>query len=186
MTSSHEPRLDARSGFTLLEVLISTLLLSLMVSMVVPSTTFLSQSGEVMVSHLEQDRDGRVFIELISRDLRRTTDLTFFQRDSVNSNRRLTLTTIEADGSTATIEYRYRQRTDHVDRRVNGGTRERILEDVTAFSFGFFNSSGATTTTAADIKMVSVNFTFRDSVIDQNIEESMESANIVLRNRAVN
>lgn len=81
---------------------------------------------------------------------------------------------------------RVRYRRDDVTRSVNGGTSETVLEGIPSLRYTFYDSNGTATTTEADIKMVAISMSFEQSVVDVDVEDTVESARVVLRNRAVN
>lgn len=96
-----------RTGLTLIEIMFSMVLFLMLVSMMIPAATYLSHSGEVMVSNVSHHGESRRFLERLGLDFRVTTDLSVSQPGGTESDTVLTLTTMDASGSSHTVVYQY-------------------------------------------------------------------------------
>jgi type IV pilus assembly protein PilW len=85
----------------------------------------------------------------------------------------------DADGGNATINdssdehivYTFDSANKQIKRAYGavGATQEVIANNIESFTFGYLDSSGAATTTAANIRQVSLNITARTSKPDPNL-----------------
>ena len=186
MSTSLAPSHKRASGLTLVEILFSLVLFLMLVTMMIPAATYLSHSGEVMVSNVSHHGEARRFLEQLGLDLRVTTDLSVTQTDGTTSDTVLTLTTMDPSGASHTVVYQYLHELDQVFRKVDTGNREVLLDNIVSIFYKFYDGTGTQTTTESQIKMVEASLVFKDEILDYEATQTMNSARYVLRNRAVN
>jgi hypothetical protein len=66
------------------------------------------------------------------------------------------------------ITYGYDSSNNQITRKQGTGTAEVLADNITAFSFSYYDASGASTTTSANIRQVKVNITAKTAKPDPN------------------
>jgi hypothetical protein len=66
------------------------------------------------------------------------------------------------------ITYAYDSANKQITRAVGGGSAQVLADNITAFTFSYLDSTGASTTTSANIRQVSISITARTARPDPN------------------
>lgn len=168
-----------RQGFSLVEVLISTAILSIFVAIATSSIVSLSRSSTSLLNYQSMNQDSRLMLERFARDLRATIDVVQISADS------LEVTTITSDGSEINVSYSYNDAAGIVYREVSGSPREIILSDVVAFDLEFFTFRGDSTTNHLETKRVQLESIMSRKALSTENTNHIISAQFVLRNHHV-
>lgn len=168
----------ARSGFTLVEVLISSSLASFILAGVISTFLFLGRSGANIQNYNDMESQARRALEQFAQDTRQASTIEWKATDWVELN---------VDGSTVT--YKYNSGSFTRDGRV-------ILNGITRFSFKAYNLSGrpivgiGTTVTLADASRNTkqLQLSLHASRVSQTVSTATNtvlSARFILRNKRV-
>jgi type IV pilus assembly protein PilW len=178
---------DSR-GFTLMELVvamgISMVILGAIAGTFMTQTRFYNAQEQVN----EMQQNARAAMDLMTREVklagykpRGTESFTGVSYSTTELRIRANLNGYldDADGGNATINdssdehivYTFDSANKQIKRAYGavGATQEVIANNIESFTFGYLDSSGAATTTAANIRQVSLNITARTSKPDPNL-----------------
>ena len=171
-------KLPSSSGFTLVELLVAMGIG--MVVLAAVTTTFMAQAkfynAQEQINEMQQNARGA--LDVITRELKmagyKPNGGTF---DGVTYNMSQLVIQADLDGSggistdsnaNEQITYVYDSTNKQITRKVGTGTVEVLADNITAFTFSYLNSSGATTTTSSSIRQVAINITAVTAKPDPN------------------
>lgn len=174
-------------GFTLVEMLVAMGIG--MVVLAAVTTTFMTQAkfynAQEQINELEQNARGA--LDVISRELKmagyKTNNgvVTGLTASGVNldSTKLVIETDINGDnsidgtaGSLERITYSYSSSNKQITRRLGSGTSDVLADNITAFTFTYLNSDGATATLASQIRQVQLDITARTAKPDPNYSDN--------------
>src|SRR5262245_344027 len=118
---------SARSGMTLVEVLIAIGLSSLVLAALASFSFYSSRSFVAMGNYVDLDHYSRTAIDHMSQEIRQTRGLTSFSTNS--------LTFLDADGTDLTYTYNAGAKTLH---RIKGAQSELLLDECDYLKFEMF------------------------------------------------
>lgn len=144
--SKRRDRAASAGGFTLLEVMVSTLIFGTVSIAVMAAFAFLGTSLTKLVYQQQLEENSRRAFYLFNQDVGMATKV------STSSDATLALTTASA----ATVTYAY-DSTAQTLTRTAGGSSSIVLKNLTAFDFNYFDKAGVQTT--VNIKGVQFSFT---------------------------
>ena len=166
------------TGFTLTELLVAMGIG--MVALAGVTTTFMAQAkfynAQEQINQMQQNARGA--LDIITRELKMagykpnggtfngitySTSQLMIQADLDSSG---TLST--SSGANEQITYAYDSANKWITRKMGTGTVEVLANDITAFTFSYLDSSGATTTTSSSIRQVAISITSTTAKPDPN------------------
>jgi Tfp pilus assembly protein PilV len=146
MSPSKRPdRRASTGGFTLLEVMVSTLIFGTVSIAVMGAFAFLGTSLTRLIYSQQLEENSRRAFYLFNQDVGMATKV------STASDATLVLTTASA----TTVTYTYDSSAKTVTRTA-GGTSSIVLKNLTAFNFNYFDKAG----TQATVNIKGVQFSF--------------------------
>lgn len=165
-------------GFTLTELMVSMAIGMVMLAAV--TTTFMSQTkiynAQEQISEMEQNARG--VLDIITRELKMAgykPNGGTFSGVIYNTTQLMVQTDLDSSGGISTsstaneqITYAYDSSNKQITRAVGGGSAEVLADNITAFTFSYLDSTGASTTTSANIRQVSISITARTAKPDPN------------------
>lgn len=167
-----------RGGFTLVELLVSTVVGSIVLAGVLAAFLFFCRTGVRMGHYADMERQSRVVLQRFGQDAREAEGVTW-----VNANTlRLTV-----DGAQVTYGYDAQRR--RLTREAGAGGQKVLVSNIAGFRFRAYNVAGtALTLTAAnasaETKMVQVDIDLsRNPVAAASASAQAVSARYVLRNK---
>jgi len=169
-----------QEAFSLIEVLVTSVV-SLIVLLAVAAFFFFSnRSFLAMTNYLELDLKTQLALDKMSKQIRQVNSLTYYGTNS--------LTFQDYDGGTLQYTYDPNKR---MLTRTKGGTNEMLLTNCDSLKFSIFQRtpSNATflpysTTTATNTKVIELSWSCSRTILGAKVNtESMESAKVVIRNR---
>ncbi|MBI2514150.1 MAG: prepilin-type N-terminal cleavage/methylation domain-containing protein [Opitutae bacterium] len=169
------PRRDSRAGLSLVEVLVATTLLGILMTAVMSSFVFMLRGQTSLTNYASMNSDSRALLELLSRDAKSATAVTNFTTTS------LTLSVPQnTSGTTQDVTYEYDAAAKSLVRET-GGTSTTLVSSVDSFSFRYFNSNNATTTSLAELKQVQLSLRIVRSIAFAYSSQYVISAQYTLR-----
>ena len=179
MASSLRPRRSSaqqrNSGLSLVEVLVATTLLGLLMTAVLSSFVFLLRGQTSLANYAAMNADSRKLLELLARDTRSATAVTNFTSTS------LTLTVpLNTAGTTQDVTYEFDAAAGSFVREIAGATTT-LATGVDGFSFRYFNSNNATTSSLAELKQVQLSLRLVRSIAFAYASQYVISAQYTLR-----
>lgn len=162
-----------------MEMLVSTSVLAIFVSIAMSSIVSLSKSSTSLINYQDMNKQGRSMMEVFSRDLRAATNV--YETTST----RISFDTVTSDGTSQKVTYEYFPNADILYRSINDGLREIALEDASSFNLSFYTLRGDPTTTALETKRVEVAATIERKLLSTKNTNYFVSAQFVLRNHRV-
>jgi type IV pilus assembly protein PilW len=165
----HRPKLKKTQGFTLIELLVSMVIGMLMLAAV--TTTFMSQTkvynAQQQINEMEQNARG--VLDVITRELKMAgykPNGGSFSGVTYSTTQLMIQTDLDASGGISTsttaneqITYAYDSTNKQITRAVGTGSALVLADNITAFTFSYLDSTGASTTTSANIRQVSISIT---------------------------
>ena len=168
-----------RSGMTLVEILISSLIASVVLAIVATLTIFATRSVLAMTNYTELDQDSRNTLDLLSRDIRQASSLTNYSA-----------TMIQLKNTDNTIcTYTYNKSEGRLYRKQGTYPAQVVLQgcDFLTFKISKRNPSNDFTffpaTIKEDAKLIDVSWKCSREIKAQKVNtESIQTAKIVMRN----
>ncbi len=169
-------------GFTLIELLVAMGLG--MVVLAAVTTTFMSQtrfySAQEQVNEMQQNARGA--LDIITRELKMAgykPNGGSFSGVTYSTSQLLIQADLDSSGTICTssctsitvneqITYAHDNTNKRITRALGSGAAEVLADNITAFTFSYLDANGASTTTTADIRQVSLNITARTAKPDPN------------------
>jgi len=178
-TEQYKMHRDQRRGFTLVEIIITMSLLAIIIAGGLSAITTISQGSTALSNYSIMSTNGRQALEIIARDIRMGYDVN-----------KATLTKLDFDvygkkGTNNNIVYEYDAGRDVLLKTVDGGLSEIIIEDLSAFSFNYYNLRRISTTAPISIKEVQVEGILKRNSLSVSNTNHIISARFMMRNRAV-
>ena len=174
----HRLKLKKTEGFTLTELMVSMAIGMAMLAAV--TTTFMLQTkiynAQQQINEMEQNARG--VLDVITRELKMAgykPNGGSFSGVTYSTTQLMIQTDLDASGGISTsataneqITYVYDSTNKQITRAVGTGSALVLADNITAFTFSYLDSTGASTTTSANIRQVSISITARTANPDPN------------------
>jgi type IV pilus assembly protein PilW len=174
----HCLKLKKTEGFTLTELMVSMAIGMAMLAAV--TTTFMLQTkiynAQQQINEMEQNARG--VLDVITRELKMAgykPNGGSFSGVTYSTTQLMIQTDLDASGGISTsttaneqITYAYDSTNKQITRAVGTGGALVLADNITAFTFSYLDSTGASTTTSANIRQVSISITARTANPDPN------------------
>ena len=174
----HRLKLKKTEGFTLTELMVSMGIGMAMLAAV--TTTFMLQTkiynAQQQINEMEQNARG--VLDVITRELKMAgykPNGGSFSGVTYSTTQLMIQTDLDASGGISTsttaneqITYAYDSTNKQITRAVGTGSALVLADNITAFTFSYLDSTGASTTTSANIRQVSISITARTANPDPN------------------
>jgi len=174
----HRLQLKKTEGFTLTELMVSMAIGMVMLAAV--TTTFMLQTktynAQQQINEMEQNARG--VLDVITRELKMAgykPNGGSFGGVTYSTTQLMIQTDLDASGGISTsttaneqITYAYDSTNKQITRAVGTGSALVLADNITAFTFSYLDSTGASTTTSANIRQVSISITARTANPDPN------------------
>src|SRR5262244_4048349 len=165
----HRLQLKKTEGFTLTELMVSMAIGMVMLAAV--TTTFMLQTktynAQQQINEMEQNARG--VLDVITRELKMAgykPNGGTFDGVTYSVSQLMIQADLDGNGGISTsssaneqITYAYDSTNKRITRKMGTGTVEALADNITAFTFSYLNSSGATTTTSSSIRQVAISIT---------------------------
>ncbi len=175
---SRYPR-SLRSGFTLLEVMISITLGTLVLGMATGGLLFMSRSLTSLTQYTDMSRDSRVALELFGRDVRMATNVF-----TANSHT-LSVLRADADGGAVIVDYFYDPDNKTFSQQTGNEPPRIILRDIDDLLINYFTLRGDPTVNPLEVKEVQLEALMRRTALTAGATNYIISAQFIMRNRFV-
>jgi type IV pilus assembly protein PilW len=166
------------TGFTLTELMVAMGIGMAVLAAV--TTTFMAQAkfynAQEQINEMQQNARGA--LDIITRELKMAgykPNGGTFEGVTYSTAQLLIQADLDSSGgisssSTANeqITYAYDSANNQITRKRGTGTAEVLADNITAFTFSYYDGSGASTTTSANVRQVKVNITARTAKPDPN------------------
>lgn len=174
----HRQKLGKTEGFTLIELLVAMGIGMVMLAAV--TTTFMSQTriynAQEQINEMEQNARG--VLDVITRELKMAgykPNGGSFNGVTYSTTQLMLQTDLDSSGAISTsstaneqLTYAYDSTNKQITRAVGTGSAVVLADNITAFTFSYLDSTGASTTTSANIRQVSISITARTANPDPN------------------
>jgi type IV pilus assembly protein PilW len=165
-------------GFTLTELMVAMGIG--MVVLAAVTTTFMAQAkfynAQEQVNEMQQNARGA--LDIITRELKMagykpnggTFDGVTYSTVQLLMQADLDSSGTISNSSTANeqITYAYDSANNQITRKIGTGTAEVLADNITAFTFSYYDGTGASTTTSANIRQIKVDITAKTAKPDPN------------------
>lgn len=168
---------NKKSGFTLVEMMISTTILTLVLSGLASSFIFTARSSVSMGNYSDMAREGSHFLETFAREVRMASDVTALSTEAFTM-------VVSYAATDVTVEYAYIPADETLVRRA-GGNEKIVLRDVEALEFKFFNLVNAQTTNLMEVKSVLMDGMLEKHAGSRENSDHIISARFMMRNRQI-
>jgi type IV pilus assembly protein PilW len=174
--------LKKTEGFTLIELMVAIAIGMVVLAGV--TTTFISQTrhynAQEQVNEMEQNARGA--LDVITRELKMAgykPNGGTFDGVTYSTSQLMVQADLDSSGTICTssctsitvneqITYAHDNTNKRITRALGSGAAEVLADNITAFTFSYLDANGASTTTTADIRQVSLNITARAAKPDPN------------------
>lgn len=189
ITIAHSPLKQAyRSGFTLVEVMVSAALGGILLIAVLTSFLFLGRSGANMQNYAEMESQARRAIERFGQEVRMAKDAKWISSNS------LELTVVTSSGDEKTYIYTYDPAKRTFDRQ-HGSVTTTLLSGISEFVFTAYqinttsldlNNPDTLADASAVTKQIQISLsTVRSNRTVADATNTVISARFILRNKRV-
>jgi Tfp pilus assembly protein PilW len=184
------------TGFTLTELMVAMGIG--MVVLAAVTTTFMAQAkfynAQEQINEMQQNARGA--LDIITRELKMAgykPNGGTFDGVTYSVSQLMIQADLDGNGGISTsgsaneqISYAYDSTNKQITRKIGTGTVEVLADNITAFTFSYLNSSGATTTTSSSIRQVAIRsklFTqqWAPNLPDNRDDHSSQSGTVVWR-----
>jgi type IV pilus assembly protein PilW len=166
------------TGFTLTELIVAMGIG--MVVLAAVTTTFMAQArfynAQEQINEMQQNARGA--FDVITRELKMAgynPNGGTFDGVTYSVSQLMIQADLDGNGGISTsssaneqITYAYDSTNKQITRKMGTGTVEVLADNITAFTFSYLNSSGATTTTSSSIRQVGISITAITAKPDPN------------------
>lgn len=170
------PSTHARSGWTLVELMIAVALAAIVMGAVLATFIYVAKSFIIFGNYYDLDKDSRHTLDVFSRDIRSISNVTSFASSGINF--------VDITGN----QINYNWNGSNFIRTYNGESQV-MLKDCDYFNLNFYqrnvntNFVFYTTSTKNEIKLVDVQWHCWRPVLGSKLTtESVQTAKIVVRN----
>jgi type IV pilus assembly protein PilW len=174
----HRLKLTKTEGFTLIELMVSMGIG--MVVLAAVTTTFMLQTkvynAQQQINEMEQNARG--VLDVITRELKMAgykPNGGSFSGVTYSTTQLMIQTDLDASGGISSsttaneqITYAYDSTNKQITRAVGSGSALVLADNIAAFTFSYLDSTGASTTTSANIRQVSISITATTANPDPN------------------
>jgi type IV pilus assembly protein PilW len=171
-------KLQNITGFTLTELIVAMGIG--MVVLAAVTTTFMAQArfynAQEQINEMQQNARGA--LDVITRELKMAgynPNGGTFDGVTYSVSQLMIQADLDGNGGISTsssaneqITYAYDSTNKQITRKMGTGTVEVLADNITAFTFSYLNSSGATTTTSSSIRQVGISITAITAKPDPN------------------
>jgi type IV pilus assembly protein PilW len=166
------------TGFTLTELMVAMAIG--MVVLAAVTTTFMAQAkfynAQEQINEMQQNARGA--LDIITRELKMAgykPNGGTFDGVTYSVSQLMIQADLDGNGGISTsssaneqITYAYDSTNKRITRKVATGTVEVLADNITAFTFSYLNSSGATTATSSSVRQVTISITAVTAKPDPN------------------
>ena len=165
-----------RAGFSLVELLVSLVLIMLLTLALLTSYLFIARGDRSLQNYGEMNAQARKLLEQLGADLRAATDVVNF----TSTNLILTLPTNLASTTTQDVTWSFDSVTSTVTRHDSSGT-QTYARNVNTFAFYYANGSNVQTTSLIEVKQVQLSMRLLRLVAAAITSEYVISAQFTMR-----
>ncbi len=169
---------NSKKGLSLIELMVAITLMSIVMTAILSSYMALTRSAMAIGNYSEMSEKSRYALELFSRDVRMTSDISSFDATS------FTVTSLYGDADERTISYSYDALTDLLT-RTEDGTAVTILDNAIDCEFKYYNILDVETTNSLEIQKVKFTARLLKRVLYLANTYDVISAEFMIRNRKV-
>ncbi len=172
----HNRHRGRRSGFSLVELLISLSLIMMLTLALLTSFVFIARGDRSLANYGEMNAQARLLLERLGADLRSATDVTNFSATTLT----LTVPTNPAVTATQDVIWEFNAVTGIVTRQ-DTSTTTTYARDVSTFAFYFANGNNVETTSLVEVKQVQLSMRILRLVASAVTSEYVISAQYTMR-----
>lgn len=166
-------------GFTLVEVMIATVLLSMMMAGLTGTFLFMLRSSVSLGNYADMNRDGSYFLEQFGREIRMASNVRTMGSNAFTVD-------IETPSGNETVEYAYLSASQELIRSsISTGSKEVLLDNIGSLNIDYYNILGKKTSNINEVKAVQLRIDItRDNIRNDNTDHII-SARFNMRNRII-
>lgn len=176
-TTTAHCKAENRSGFTLVEAMVTTALVSIVFAALFSSWGFIAKSNMSIANYVEMNTAGRKGLEVFARDVRTARTVVDF------SSTGMTLV-LDSKNGPVDVHYVYDQQAKTVSRSA-AGSREVIFSDVEELVLSRFTVLDTPATNALETKLIQLELEMVKNVIARKTTKKIVSARYIMRNKRV-
>ena len=174
----HRLKLKKTEGFTLTELMVSMGIGMAMLAAVTTTVMLQTKTYNAQQQINEMEQNARGVLDVITRELKMAgykPNGGSFSGVAYSTTQLMIQTDLDASGGISSsttaneqITYAYDSTNKQITRAVGSGSALVLADNITAFTFSYLDSTGASTTTSANIRQVSISITARTANPDPN------------------
>lgn len=168
----------SKRGFTLVEVLITTLISGVVLAVATGSLLFLAKSTAGIGNYQEMNMSSRFALEQFASDARMTADVNSATSTAVS------LEVYDSTGALETVGYFFDSGTGEFSRTA-GGVARVLLSDVDSVDLKYFTLRRDATTVLLEMKEIQLQVVMKREVLNVGNTNEILSARFMMRNRSV-
>ena len=165
-----------RTGFSLVELLVSLGLMGILTLALLTSFTFIARGDRSLANYGEMNAQARLMLEKLGSDLRSATDVTNFTTTSLT----ISVPTNPAVTTTQDVVWSYNSVAKTLSRQDSTSTTI-YARDVDTFIFYYANGNNVATTSLVEVKQVQVSLRMLRLVASAVTSEYVISTQFTMR-----
>ena len=166
---------DSRKGVSLIELMVAVTLMGIIMTAILSSYMTLTRSAIAMGNYSEMSEKSRYALDVFSKDIRMTSAMTSFNATS------LTVTALYGPSDTRTIVYTYDAVNDTLT-RTEDSVAEILLENVTSFTFKYYNTADLETSHTLEVQKVRITAELSKKILHLTHTHDMVSGKFMIKN----
>jgi prepilin-type N-terminal cleavage/methylation domain-containing protein len=175
MTITTDPfRRPARSGFTLVELLLTMVVSSMILAGILGTWLFIAKSSVAIAEYSDMNAFGRRGLEYFARDVRMAHAVSNFSSTGL---------TLDVDG-VGTVRYEF-DSVQGVFRRKVGDTESIIFRDVEELRLSRINILRNPAANDLETKQIQIDALVSTTILSRRISQKIISAQYIMRNKKV-
>jgi hypothetical protein len=179
ITTAHNRR-SSRAGFSLPEIMVTSLIVFMVFAALFSSWGFIARSSMGIANYTDMNSGGRRGLDIFARDVRMARDISDLA--PIGQSKGTAMTLNMGDGNVVRYEYRPQQRSFI---RILNGEEQVLFREVDNLVLSRYNLLRSPALTDMETKQIQLELLMVKSVLSRDTSKKIVSARYIMRNKKV-